>query len=168
MRLCSGAFHSRPWFLAIALHGAPPGCWRKVLLDGDAYTIVAVLRRGFRYAGEPLAGTASEIDIWLPLENNPLMDGPRGPRFLKMSGRLAPQPERESERSPPGSRANIPISTADCAWTRFHLRPKSAGVSFQRCCCLMSAVALLALIASANVANVRWFGPFDGVGSWLP
>src|SRR5262249_2174410 len=41
-----------------------------ITLDNRSYSVIGVLPAGFRYAGEPLVGTVSEIDIWLPLSAN--------------------------------------------------------------------------------------------------
>ncbi len=54
--------------------GANPNAIGRVLdLDGSAYTIVGILPADFRYAGEPIAGTATDVDVWLPLADNALV-----------------------------------------------------------------------------------------------
>jgi macrolide transport system ATP-binding/permease protein len=59
---------------------------RQLALDGGVYSVVGVLPRGFQYPGEPVAGKASTIEVWLPLSANPLDTTPRGVRYLKVIG----------------------------------------------------------------------------------
>ncbi len=61
-----------------------------ITLNGAPFTVIGVLPRDFRYLGAPLAGTTSEIAVWMPLADNPLIGTPRGVRFLKVIGRLKP------------------------------------------------------------------------------
>src|SRR5262245_5718614 len=63
---------------------------KPLMLDSGAYTIVGVLPAGFRYDGEPLMGTVSEIDVWCPLAVNQLATSNRSVRFLKTIGRIKP------------------------------------------------------------------------------
>jgi len=63
---------------------------RSLTIDGGVFTVIGVLPADFRYAGEPVAGTASAIDAWFPLSANPLTGSQRGLRFLKVVGRLNP------------------------------------------------------------------------------
>ncbi len=63
---------------------------RTLVLDGQAVTIIGVLPAEFHYRGEPLAGKATEIDLWRPLSDNALIGRPRAVRFLKVIGRLKP------------------------------------------------------------------------------
>jgi predicted permease len=63
---------------------------KAITLDGSAFTIVGILPADFRYLGEPVSGTESDIDVWFPLSGNPMITTMRGVRFLKTIGRLAP------------------------------------------------------------------------------
>jgi putative ABC transport system permease protein len=61
---------------------------KTLVFGGSNFTVVGVLPRGFRYAGEPIAGTASEIEAWFPLSANQIVGTVRSVRFLKVIGRL--------------------------------------------------------------------------------
>ncbi len=61
-----------------------------LVLDGSAFRVIGVMPAGFRYQGEPLAGAAVDVDVYLPLAANPLTTGGRGLRCLKVVGRLRP------------------------------------------------------------------------------
>jgi MacB-like periplasmic core domain len=54
--------------------GSPDALGKSVALDSGAYTIIGILPPDFRYLGEPLAGTATSIDVWFPLAANQLID----------------------------------------------------------------------------------------------
>src|ERR1039457_4011195 len=53
-------------------------------------TKIGVLPPDFRYMGEPLAGSATDIDVWFPLAANQLAGSPRGLFFFKV--RAPPNP----------------------------------------------------------------------------
>jgi predicted permease len=55
--------------------------------DGTSYTVVGVLPADFEFLGEPVAGTASQVEVWVPLGINPLVKN-GAVRFLKVIGRL--------------------------------------------------------------------------------
>ena len=61
-----------------------------LVLDAGTYTVIGVMPADFRYAGEPVAGTVAQIDLWMPLAANQLAGSVRGLRFLKVAGRLNP------------------------------------------------------------------------------
>jgi len=69
---------------------SPDVVGRVVRLDGHAVTIVGVLPGEFRWLGEPLAGTGTAPELWLPLAANPMAMTPRMVRFLKIAGQLRP------------------------------------------------------------------------------
>ena len=57
-------------------------------LDGAAYTVIGVLPPDFRYAGDPLTGSAADISVWFPLSSNQIVGSARSVRFLKIAARL--------------------------------------------------------------------------------
>src|SRR5206468_2487616 len=61
---------------------------QKLTIDNSVYSVIGVLPRDFRWAGEPVAGTATQIQVWFPLAANQLAESARSLRFLKVAGRL--------------------------------------------------------------------------------
>src|SRR3954454_7612153 len=52
--------------------GRPDILGEKLMLDDSAFEVIGVMPRGFRYEGEPIAGTATDIDLYAPMAANPL------------------------------------------------------------------------------------------------
>ncbi|HTX37338.1 MAG TPA: ABC transporter permease [Bryobacteraceae bacterium] len=67
--------------------GSPGVLGRSLVLDSRVFTIIGVLPADFHYPGAPLAGQATQIDVWMPLAENQLIGLPRMVRFLKVVGR---------------------------------------------------------------------------------
>ena len=82
------------------LGGGLDAIGQKLALDGSVYEVIGVMPRGFRYEGEPIAGTATDIDIYAPLAVNPLTSAAR-PRTGW--GSWAPITRSPSARRPPPS-----------------------------------------------------------------
>ncbi|MDP8981041.1 MAG: ABC transporter permease [Acidobacteriota bacterium] len=132
---------------------------KRVQLDSNVYTVVGVLPRRFHYAGEPLAGTGTEIDIWLPLAANQLASSPRHLRYLKLIGRLAPGATLEQARSEVSSIASAlaeehPESNRGYATGVRLLRDQVAGPLRPAVVLLLAALAIVLLMACASVANM--------------
>ena len=113
-----------------------------ITLNGAPFTVIGVLPRDFRYLGAPLAGTTSEIAVWMPLADNPLIGTPRGVRFLKVIGRLKPgekprrPPSRDSRHRSSRLRREYPPRTTTSRWTRCRSQHASpARIVSPRCCC---------------------------------
>src|SRR5262249_36111735 len=64
---------------------------QSLLLDGGAYTVIGVLPADFRWAGEPLSGTATDIEVWLPMATNPILNTVRSVRFMKIVAQRRPE-----------------------------------------------------------------------------
>jgi predicted permease len=132
---------------------------QKLTLDGGVFTVIGVMPEDFRYAGEPLAGTASEISVYLPLAANPLTTGPRGLRCLKVIGRLKPgvssAQAREEVRSLGAAMAGqYPESNRGFSMDGQPLRAQVAGRFRLTLMLLLGTVGFVLLMACANVANM--------------
>ena len=132
---------------------------QNIALDNGAYTIVGVLPRDFRYAGEPLAGTATDIDVWLPLASNPLVASQRGLRFLKVIGRLKPavstqQGNDEVHRIATQLAAEFPATNKGFSSDAMPLSNQIAGRSRTTFLMLLGAVGFVLLMACANVSHL--------------
>ncbi|MBZ5582787.1 MAG: ABC transporter permease [Acidobacteriia bacterium] len=139
--------------------GARDVVGRAATLDGGVYTIVGVLPAGFRYVGEPLAGTAGEIDAWLPLSANQLRDSARSLRFLKAIGRLKPgvsveQGRADVRRIGTALSAEYPEACRGYAYDAQPLAAVSAGRVRTAMMMLLGAVGFVMVMACANVANL--------------
>src|SRR5580700_641854 len=128
-------------------------------LDNSPYTVVGILPADFRYEGEPLAGTAEEIDVWFPLSANPLAASPRGLRFLKLAGRLKPgvSPERSGHEM--GALAvalakNYPATNRGFEFNVQPLRAQVTGRFRVAMFLLLGTAGFVLLMACANVANL--------------
>ncbi|HYY97780.1 MAG TPA: ABC transporter permease [Pyrinomonadaceae bacterium] len=153
--------------------GADPGiAGRKLLLNGQPFTIVGVSPSGFN--GAALGET---YDIYVPMamqalvrpprggysgEMNPDLLSKRGPRWLDLVGRLKPGVSAEEAQAALGTLAAqlaqaYPDTNRDQTAT---VSPVSGGDPTQRgtlrsvACLLLAVVGLVLLIACANVANL--------------
>jgi predicted permease len=128
-------------------------------LGGAAYTIVGVLPAGFRYLGEPVAGTATDIDLWMPLSDNPLVRTPRTLRFLKVAGRLkegvtVEQARDEMARFGSALAQQYPAANRGFAMSVQPLSSQVTGRFRAAGWLLLSTVGFVLLMACANVANL--------------
>ena len=138
---------------------SPDAIGQALNLDGGAYTVIGVLPAGFRYVGEPMAGTASQIDAWFPLSDNPLTGSIRGLRFLKVIGRLNPgvsaaQAGDEIRRFGAVLAGQYPDSNRGFAWDALPLNQQVTGRIRLTMLLLLGAVGFVLLMACANVANL--------------
>jgi predicted permease len=121
---------------------------RAVQLEGRPYTVIGVMPESFQFFG---AG------FWVPLAASPAAD--RGDHWLQMIGRLRPGVTREQAEKELADIASA-ISDAYAAQAGWGVRLKSfddwlVGETFRHTALLLfGSVALLMLIACANVANV--------------
>jgi predicted permease len=128
-------------------------------LDGGTYTVIGVAPPGFRWAGEPLSGTATEIDVWMPMAANPIINTVRSVRFMKVIG------QRRRDVTVAQARDEIHRLSASLAaeYSQFDkgyaadgraLREQISGKLRVSMLLLLGAVGFVLLMVCANVANL--------------
>lgn len=128
---------------------------RTVALDGEPFTVVGVMPRPFAYPAE-------QVDVWLPLSRITEADIPRerGVRYLSVVGRLAPGVELPNARRMTDAfmaRLAQEYPESNEGWsaaTILPLRQVLLGEVRPALLALLGAVALVLLIACANLANL--------------
>lgn len=132
---------------------SPDAIGKTITLNGDAYTITGVLREGFRFWDHPM-------DVVTPIGRTSTMFGyDRTVHDLLGIGRLAPgvnlaQAEAEMNSVQQQIDALNPnTEKGEDAWVR-PLKEEFVGDTSSTLLLLLGAVALVLLIACANVANL--------------
>lgn len=128
-------------------------------VNGAAFTVIGVLPRDFRYLGEPIAGTPDTVDLWFPSAVNQIASTPRVVRYLKVVATLKPgvtfaQADAELRTFEANQKKRYPDVDAAIV---FHMQPLAEQVSGKirpAMLLLLGAVALVLLMACANVANL--------------
>ena len=140
--------------------GADPSIVGRVLrLDGQAHTIVGVLPRGFEVVFPADSSVPSDIDVWWPFRDA-LSERPRDLGFLRMIGRLRPgvtldQAQAELDAISTALRASFTeYSTPDLRMEVAPLQRDSVRETRPILLALFGGVAMVTLIACANVANL--------------
>jgi putative ABC transport system permease protein len=130
--------------------GDPNVLGRTVALNGDAFTIVGVLPRGFKYPGE--------TDVWTPLRDDPAGAGRRNMSF-RVAGRLA-QAQTLAAAQADMNRISRELAAeypeANGGWTAdvVSLHEETVGTLRPPLVALIAAAGFVLLIACANVANM--------------
>ena len=132
---------------------------KTLVLGGSNFTVIGVLPESFRYAGEPLAGTATEIDAWLPLGGNQLAGSARTVRFLKVIGRLKPgvsaaQGSDEMRRIGAALAEQYPATNRGFTGGAEPLAGQVTGRFHGAMLLLLGTVGFVLLMTCANVANL--------------
>ena len=138
---------------------------QRLLLDNESYTIVGVMPQSFSFPHASLRGS-EPADLWVPLAYaGEDVASRRGPYFLNVIGRLGPGVTLDQARSQMdalGQRFERELrgyrgpNGEDGGWriTLTPLQEEIVGSSRRALLVLLFAVALLLLIACANVANL--------------
>ena len=132
--------------------GDPALAGKSIRLDGESYLVAGIMPPGFRF---PEAGP----DLWVPLAFGPDIGTQRGAHYLDVIGRLRPGVTRE--------RASAEIGTIAAGLARqYHDTNDGHGAAVAplremlvrsvrpALLTLLGAIALVTLIACANVANL--------------
>ena len=132
--------------------GAPKTVGRTVILDGQPYTVVGVMPQGFRYP--------DVVEFWTPLAIPADVATQRDARFLRVLARLRPgvsleQARRELDTIADRLAKEFPkTNTGENTVRLVPLRELEVGGIEPALLALMGAVALVLLIACANVASL--------------
>ena len=138
---------------------------QQLVLDNESYTIVGVMPQSFSFPHASLRGS-EPADLWVPVSyTGEDVASRRGPYFLNVMGRLAPGVTLDQARSQMdalGQRFERELrgyrgpNGEDGGWriTLTPLQEEIVGSSRRALLVLLFSVALLLLIACANVANL--------------
>src|SRR5215218_1902044 len=125
---------------------------REVLLNGEKYTVVGVMPRGFQFQ-------YANFDVWTPFGLSPAQMADRGGHYLEVVARLKPDvtvAHAEADLNTISARIAeaYPNEASNLKAAVVPMREQLAGGSRQTLSVLLGAVALVLLIACANVAGV--------------
>jgi predicted permease len=135
--------------------GDPSAVGRSIMLNGEPSTIVGVMPEGFDFP--------NDTELWAPIAFTPQqISGSRGQRFLNVIGRLAPGVTLEQARGEIDTIARAfpteyqGMYMAQSGFTALvtTLEEETVGDIRTPLLVLLAAVALVLLIACANVANL--------------
>ncbi len=134
---------------------------RQVLqLDSRPYSIIGIMPDGFRlpFQASIVNQRAGSAELWLPFSLNPYAASRRVP-VMNVVGRLAPavtaaQARTDLDAAAAGLARDYPDTSAGQGLVAVPLHEEVAGRIEATLVVLFAAVAFLALIACANVANL--------------
>ncbi|MEO8368124.1 MAG: ABC transporter permease [Candidatus Solibacter sp.] len=129
-------------------------------LDGGTFTVIGVLPADFRYGGEPLAGSATQIAVWFPMSANQLVGSVRSVRYLKVVARLrdgvsVSRGREEARGLAAGLAAQHPEFDRGFEWDVRPLSDQVTGKLRMSMLLLLGTVGFVLLMACANVANLQ-------------
>jgi putative ABC transport system permease protein len=139
--------------------GSSDAVGKRIILDGDTYTIVGVMPSVFQsIAGSRYLSSDGTRDVWTPLATDATRSG-RGKVFLRLIGRLKPGVSIEAASSELNAVANRLAKQFPSENTGFGIQVRGLHEDLventqSTVWLLMGAVALLLMIACANVANL--------------
>jgi predicted permease len=128
---------------------------RKVLMDGEPFTVIGVAQAGFEHCGGDYRspGHGATVDAWWPFSFEP---GNRGSHFLNGIGRLKPGVTAAAASNDMNRIAGDLGREYHYDWRIFlvSLRDEIVGKSQRMLVVLLGAVAFVLLIACVNVAGL--------------
>jgi putative ABC transport system permease protein len=136
--------------------GSKEAVGKSLELNDEKYSVVGVLPAWYRGDGDPYFGNP---DIWLPLDMRPQNIGGRGTHRYRAIGRLKPGvsvAEAQAEMQTIAQRLakQYPASNSNVGAVVTSLKEQMTGGFRIELLALLGAVALVLLIACANVANL--------------
>jgi putative ABC transport system permease protein len=141
------------------LGGDPKIIGKTIVLDKKPFMVIGVMPAAFHY---PLLDENAKRDVWIPLAQDPLFSGwrqRRGGHWLLVLGRLKPgisvtQAQAEMNTLAASMGKENPVEDAGWGVRLVPLREETVGDVRTALLVLLGAVALVLLIACANVANL--------------
>jgi predicted permease len=117
------------------------------------------LPKDFEWLGEPLSGTSSSPEIWMPLASNQLAKSARTLRFLKVTGKLKlgvsiEQAKEEVRRIGAELTNEHPAANKNLSFAAVPLEARTTAKLRPAVFMLLATVGIVLLLASANVANL--------------
>src|SRR5262249_36217971 len=124
---------------------------RKVMLDGEPYTVIGVMPASFHYP--------ERTELWTPLTFQPDYAKDRGIRWLRVMARLKPgttvrQAEIEMQTIASRLQREYPSTNRDQGVSLLNLRQLTAGDARPALLVLLCCVGLVLLIACSNIGNL--------------
>ena len=131
----------------------------RIRLDGGLYTVIGVMPASFRWVGEPLSGTASDIAVWLPMAANPIVNSVRSVRYMKVvvqrkPGASVASARDEIRRIAAGLATQYPEFDKGYTSDARPLREQVSGKIRTSMLLLLGTVGFVLLMVCANVANL--------------
>lgn len=125
---------------------------RNITLNGEAFTVVGVMPRGFFFPER-------EIDLWIPWAMEPEQAAGRGDHYLRLVGRLrstatVEQANQDLKSIAARLETEYPRTNEGLGFTSNSLHKDYVGDLRLPILILFGAVGLVLLIACANVANL--------------
>ena len=125
---------------------------RNITLNGESFTVVGVMPRGFFYP-------ARETELWVPWAMEPEQASGRGDHYLRLVARLRPGitlPQANADVASIGARLSneYPKTNESLTFIVNSLHQDYAGDLRLPILILFASVGLVLLIACANVANL--------------
>jgi putative ABC transport system permease protein len=141
------------------LGGSRDAIGQRLNLDSRVFDVIGVLPADFRWAGEPVAGSATLVDVWFPLASNTIVTTVRNVRFLKVAGRLRDgvsiaQARDEAKRLGAALSSEFPATNRGFDWDAAPFQQLVTGRLRTTVMLLVGAVGFVLLMACANVANL--------------
>jgi predicted permease len=135
--------------------GAPDVLGKTIELNNEAYTVIGVMPTWFNFPSAPIATT----DIWTPYDMSPKNLGVRGEHSYRAIGRLKSGVTLDQARADLQNVAKqlekqYPNSNEKVSAVVVPLKEQLTGNSRPALLILFGAVALVLLVACANVANL--------------
>ena len=133
---------------------------KDILLDDRKITIVGIMPMGFQFLEDTEGAGGGGIDLWKPAAFTPQQLNNRGSHYLTVAGRLKPGVSLAQARSDIDTitariAADHPDHAKDLRANVFSIRDQLTGGVRPALLVLLAAVAMVLLIACANVANLQ-------------